>query len=125
MVNFLNSEGDMKTTFQKKIDDAAKQAGSLSALSRKSGISLRTLQDWKAGRRTPRDYAQSGIIEALKRAAKSAAIIAILILASSCGQSSASSGARAEVVIAPLSGYQCFVIRDENGAAVGGNCVRE
>lgn len=45
----------------------------------------------------------------------------------SCGQQAlSSSSTHAELI--PLtggSGYTCFVIKNENGAAVGGNCIKD
>lgn len=54
------------------------------------------------------------------------AIIGILLLitAIACGKANSSSK-RAEVVPSPLSGYVCFVIVDDDGKTVGGNCVKD
>lgn len=54
----------LRALIQKKRD----QFGSLVALSIASGIPLRTLEDWAAGRREPREYVISGIIQQLEKA---------------------------------------------------------
>lgn len=43
------------------------------------------------------------------------------------GCSDARSGGRpeAERVFVADAGYTCFLVRDENGVAVGGNCLRD
>ncbi len=48
--------------------------------------------------------------------------IALLLLVG-CAKAQSSSR-RAEEIPSPRSGYTCFVILDEDGKAVGGNCVR-
>lgn len=53
-------------------------------------------------------------------------LTAVLIFLSACGtKAKAGDQARAERVAVDQAGYTCFVIRDENGRAVGGNCVKE
>lgn len=44
----------------------------------------------------------------------------------SCGSynQSRAGGARAENLSSPMPGYSCFIIRDDNGVGVGGNCVQ-
>jgi len=42
---------------------------------------------------------------------------------SSCGKLNAS-GARAEIVMPLISGVTCYIIRDDDGKGVGGNCLK-
>lgn len=42
----------------------------------------------------------------------------------SCGRAE-SDGSHADQVAAPIAGYRCFIIRDNDGKGVGGNCVKE
>jgi hypothetical protein len=42
----------------------------------------------------------------------------------SCGKANSDS-THAETVMSPRAGYTCFVIRDNDGKAVGGNCVKD
>lgn len=44
---------------------------------------------------------------------------------SSCGGVKADSSATAELVMPPVAGYTCFVIKNGSGEAVGGNCIRD
>lgn len=53
------------------------------------------------------------------------ALLVTMTLLESCGPAKAQGGVIAELVPAPASGYRCFVIKNENGSPIGGNCVRE
>ena len=44
---------------------------------------------------------------------------------SACGVAKSSDRARAERVFTDQAGFVCFIIRSEDGKAIGGNCVRE
>ena len=50
------------------------------------------------------------------------AFFAVALL-SSCAPAKGSGMARAERVPSDQSDYVCFIVRDEDGKAVGGNCV--
>jgi hypothetical protein len=49
-------------------------------------------------------------------------LLITMFMAARCSRTEAS-GASAEIVPAPMSGFTCFIIRDGDGTAVGGNCV--
>jgi uncharacterized protein YceK len=49
----------------------------------------------------------------------------LMILISGCGSAKSADRPKAERVFTDQSGYTCFIIRDENGTAVGGNCVKD
>lgn len=51
-------------------------------------------------------------------------LLALVIPFLACSKTSAS-GARAELIPAPVLGVQCFIVRDENSTAVGGGCVKD
>lgn len=48
----------------------------------------------------------------------------LLMMLYSCSKIVASSS-RAETVFVAKPGYVCFIVRDDDGKGVGGNCVRE
>lgn len=52
------------------------------------------------------------------------ALLAMLWLGG-CQMAKAGHTPRAETVFIDQAGYRCFLVRDEDGKAVGGNCVRE
>ena len=53
-------------------------------------------------------------------------MISILaVVQSGCGTAKSSDRAKAERVFMDQAGYVCFLVRDENGQAVGGNCLKE
>lgn len=52
-------------------------------------------------------------------------IITIAIFQSGCGKANSSDRASADRVFTDQAGFTCFIIRDENGTAVGGNCIKE
>lgn len=45
--------------------------------------------------------------------------------ASACGKVNATDQSQAERVYTTQAGYTCFIIRDEEGKAVGGNCLKD
>ena len=49
----------------------------------------------------------------------------ILLIVLSCGKANSSDRAKAERVFTDQAGYTCFIIRDESGQAVGGNCLKD
>lgn len=49
----------------------------------------------------------------------------VLVMVNSCGQATSQDRARAERVFNDQAGYTCFLVRDEAGKAVGGNCLRD
>ncbi len=51
--------------------------------------------------------------------------IIIQFIASSCGTAKAVNTKYAEGIQSNIPGYQCFLIYDETGKAIGGNCVKE
>jgi hypothetical protein len=51
--------------------------------------------------------------------------VLVQLVVSSCGQVKAVNTKYAEAIQSNMPGYQCFLIYDETGRAVGGNCVKE
>lgn len=49
----------------------------------------------------------------------------IFIMIASCGKAKSSDRAKAERTFIDQAGYTCFIIRDEDGKAVGGNCLKD
>ena len=49
----------------------------------------------------------------------------VVLLASGCSQLHAEGRPTAERVYSTEANYTCFIVRDETGKAVGGNCVAD
>jgi hypothetical protein len=62
---------------------------------------------------------------ALTRYLISITSILYILTASACGKVKAGPGARAERVFMDQAGYTCFIIYNDDGDAVGGNCVKD
>jgi hypothetical protein len=52
-------------------------------------------------------------------------IVLLALSLSACGKVKAGPGARAERVFVDQAGYTCFIIFNDDGDALGGNCLRE
>jgi hypothetical protein len=52
-------------------------------------------------------------------------LLILISLFPACGTAKSADRPRAERVFVDQAGYVCFIIRDENGTAVGGNCIKE
>ena len=52
-------------------------------------------------------------------------ILLMQLAIASCGKANSANSSYAELIQSNMTGVQCFLIRDENGKAVGGSCVRE
>ena len=53
------------------------------------------------------------------------AILLISFLINGCANANSSDRPTAERVFTTESGYVCFIIRDETGKGIGGNCLRD
>jgi hypothetical protein len=52
-------------------------------------------------------------------------MIGCLLILSACGKVKAGQGARAERVFTDQAGYTCFIVYNDDGEGVGGNCLKE
>jgi hypothetical protein len=52
-------------------------------------------------------------------------LLSISIIFNACGSAKSAEAPQAERVYTDQAGYTCFIIRDENGTAVGGNCIKD
>lgn len=55
-------------TFAELLTEAIKETGkNMKQISETLGIPYRTMQDWRAGRRTPNEYTQRSVIEQIRK----------------------------------------------------------
>ncbi len=52
-------------------------------------------------------------------------VVGLALLLVGCADARSSGRPQAERVFMDQAGYACFLVRDEDGRAIGGNCVRE
>ena len=60
-----------------------------------------------------------------KHVSKGLILLILLLPLQGCSKVTAAGNPRAERVGTTEAGYVCFIIRDENGVGVGGNCVAD
>jgi hypothetical protein len=63
--------------------------------------------------------------EAVMKKDKVLLMLVVIVGLLACGKVKSSDRAKAERVFTDQAGYTCFIVRDEDGKAVGGNCIKE